>query len=48
MRSHGFLDGQSVTELIYIHTKLMIVNDDIVICGSANVNDRSQAGDRDS
>jgi phospholipase D1/2 len=48
LRNHGLLDGQPVTELIYIHTKLMIVDDDIIICGSANVNDRSQAGDRDS
>lgn len=26
----------------------MIVDDDKVICGSANINDRSQQGDRDS
>ena len=26
----------------------MIVDDNLVICGSANVNDRSQEGDRDS
>ncbi|OZJ05541.1 hypothetical protein BZG36_01670 [Bifiguratus adelaidae] len=29
-----------VTEQLYIHTKLMIVDDRIVICGSANLNDR--------
>ncbi|KAG0179127.1 hypothetical protein DFQ29_002490 [Apophysomyces sp. BC1021] len=37
-----------VTEQVYIHSKLMIVDDRIVICGSANINDRSQLGNRDS
>lgn len=37
-----------VTEQVYIHSKLMIVDDKIVICGSANINDRSQLGNRDS
>ncbi|KAG8990617.1 hypothetical protein FRB93_003164 [Tulasnella sp. JGI-2019a] len=37
-----------VTELLYIHTKLMIVDDRRVIMGSANINDRSQKGDGDS
>lgn len=37
-----------VTELCYIHSKLMIVDDRRVIVGSANINDRSQNGDHDS
>ncbi|SAL95926.1 hypothetical protein [Absidia glauca] len=37
-----------VTEQVYIHSKLMIVDDKTVICGSANLNDRSQLGNRDS
>ncbi|KAH8927543.1 phospholipase D/nuclease [Atractiella rhizophila] len=37
-----------VTEVMYIHTKLMIVDDRRVIMGSANLNDRSQNGDHDS
>lgn len=37
-----------VSEQLYIHTKLMIVDDRIVIIGSANLNDRSQLGNRDS
>ncbi|KIY71099.1 phospholipase D/nuclease [Cylindrobasidium torrendii FP15055 ss-10] len=37
-----------VSELLYIHSKLMIVDDRIVIMGSANINDRSQKGDGDS
>ncbi|KAI8361792.1 hypothetical protein EDC96DRAFT_512537 [Choanephora cucurbitarum] len=37
-----------VSELIYIHDKLLIVDDRIVLVGSANINDRSQLGNRDS
>jgi len=37
-----------VTEELYIHSKLMIIDDRIVICGSANINDRSQVGNHDS
>ena len=37
-----------VTELIYIHSKLLIVDDEKVLIGSANINDRSMMGDRDS
>ena len=37
-----------VTEETYIHSKLMIVDDRRVVLGSANLNDRSQLGDRDS
>jgi len=37
-----------VTEELYIHTKLMIIDDRKVIMGSANLNDRSQVGNHDS
>ncbi|PCG90810.1 Phospholipase D family [Penicillium occitanis (nom. inval.)] len=37
-----------VQEELYVHGKVCIVDDRIVICGSANINDRSQLGDRDS
>ncbi|KAI7872737.1 hypothetical protein BDF14DRAFT_1739586 [Spinellus fusiger] len=37
-----------VSEELYIHAKLLIVDDRIVVMGSANLNDRSQCGDRDS
>ncbi|GAA6031278.1 hypothetical protein NBRC10512_003294 [Rhodotorula toruloides] len=37
-----------VTEETYIHSKLMIVDDLRVLMGSANINDRSLRGDRDS
>ncbi|KAJ2705998.1 hypothetical protein FB645_001975 [Coemansia sp. IMI 203386] len=39
---------QIVSELVYIHCKLMIVDDRYVIMGSANINDRSMVGNRDS
>ena len=37
-----------MTELIYIHSKLLIVDDRRLIIGSANVNDRSLLGNRDT
>lgn len=36
------------TELIYIHSKVMIVDDKKMVLGSANINDRSMLGFRDS
>jgi phospholipase D1/2 len=48
MRTHGKLNGTPATEMIYIHSKLMIVDDLSVIIGSANINDRSMMGNRDS
>jgi phospholipase D1/2 len=33
---------------LYVHSKLMIVDDEYAILGSANLNERSLAGDRDS
>lgn len=37
-----------VSEQLYIHSKVLIADDQLVICGSANLNDRSQLGDHDS
>lgn len=37
-----------VQEELYIHGKLCIVDDRIAICGSSNINDRSQLGFHDS
>jgi phospholipase D1/2 len=37
-----------VSEELYIHSKILIADDRIVICGSANMNDRSQLGTHDS
>jgi len=41
-------DSYPVFEQVYIHAKTMIVDDRIAIIGSANINDRSMMGDRDS
>ncbi|RLN54313.1 hypothetical protein BBJ28_00026132 [Nothophytophthora sp. Chile5] len=41
-------NGCVSTEQIYIHSKLMIADDRCAILGSANINDRSMNGDRDS
>ena len=48
LRNWEKLGERVVTEQIYVHTKLMIVDDRYAIFGSANINDRSQLGDRDS
>ncbi len=48
LRNHGKIKEIPVTELIYIHSKLLIVDDEKVLIGSANINDRSMMGDRDS
>ncbi|RNA09232.1 phospholipase D1 isoform X2 [Brachionus plicatilis] len=48
MRNWSVLMGKLVQENVYVHSKLMIVDDRHVICGSANINDRSMLGKRDS
>jgi phospholipase D1/2 len=37
-----------IQEELYIHSKLLIADDRIVVCGSSNLNDRSQLGFHDS
>ena len=39
---------QLITEQLYIHAKCMIADDRVAIIGSANINERSMLGDRDS
>ena len=48
LRNHDLVRDVPTTEIIYIHSKLMIVDDKHVIIGSANINDRSMLGSRDS
>ena len=33
---------------VYVHSKIMIVDDRVALIGSANINDRSLLGSRDS
>ncbi|WP_043310726.1 phospholipase D-like domain-containing protein [Pseudomonas sp. ML96] len=48
LRTWQTLAGRVVTEQIYIHSKLLIADDRVAILGSANINDRSLQGERDS
>jgi phospholipase D1/2 len=48
LRTHGMINDIPSTELIYIHSKTMIVDDEVALIGSANINDRSMLGSRDS
>ncbi|CAK9299593.1 unnamed protein product [Gordionus sp. m RMFG-2023] len=48
LRKYTELNDKLVTELIYVHSKLLIMDDECCLIGSANINDRSLLGDRDS
>ncbi|TFY80125.1 hypothetical protein EWM64_g3885 [Hericium alpestre] len=49
LRNWAKLPGDVLTtEQVYIHGKVCIVDDRLAIIGSANINERSQRGDRDS
>lgn len=48
LRNWDVIGKKPVTEQIYVHSKLLIADDRVAILGSANINDRSQLGDRDS
>jgi phospholipase D1/2 len=48
LRNWEELGDRYVTEQVYVHSKVMIVDDLYAILGSANINDRSLLGTRDS
>jgi phospholipase D1/2 len=48
LRNYGHTGSTVVTEMIYVHSKLLIVDDAVAIIGSANINDRSLNGDGDT
>ena len=49
LRNYAIKEGHlAMHEQIYIHSKLIIVDDEKCLVGSANINDRSMVGDRDS
>ncbi|KAL3508128.1 hypothetical protein ACH5RR_033510 [Cinchona calisaya] len=50
LRAHGrlFDGGPVASSQVYVHSKIMIVDDCITLVGSANINDRSLLGSRDS
>ncbi|PIN10122.1 Phospholipase D1 [Handroanthus impetiginosus] len=50
LRTYGrlFDGGPVVTSQVYVHSKVMIVDDHCALIGSPNINDRSLLGSRDS
>lgn len=48
LRNYGQTKKAVLTEMIYTHSKLLIVDDAVVILGSANINDRSLLGNNDT
>ncbi|KAK6146193.1 hypothetical protein DH2020_020062 [Rehmannia glutinosa] len=50
LRAYGklFDDGPVATSQVYVHSKIMIIDDHTTLIGSANINDRSLLGSRDS
>ncbi|KAL5565959.1 hypothetical protein UlMin_029123 [Ulmus minor] len=50
LRSYGrlFEGGPVATSQVYVHSKLMIIDDRTALIGSSNINDRSLLGSRDS
>jgi phospholipase D1/2 len=48
LRNWAKVGDRYLTEQVYVHTKTMIVDDLYALVGTANVNDRSLLGERDS
>jgi phosphatidylserine/phosphatidylglycerophosphate/cardiolipin synthase-like enzyme len=48
LRSWARLPAGYSSEMTYVHTKMLIVDDKTVVVGSANINDRSLLGSRDT
>lgn len=48
LRNFGWIGKKLFTEQIYVHSKVLIVDDRYTIIGSSNINDRSMLGFRDS
>ncbi|CAN6588995.1 unnamed protein product [Malus baccata var. baccata] len=50
LRTYGrlFEGGPVATSQVYVHSKVMIIDDRISLIGSSNINDRSLLGSRDS
>lgn len=48
LRNYGRTSTHVITEMVYVHSKLTIVDDSVAIIGSANINDRSLNGNGDT
>ena len=42
------MKNEPTSEIVYVHSKFLIVDDRYALMGSANINDRSMTGKRDS
>lgn len=47
-RNYGRTENYLLTEMIYVHSKVLIVDDAVAVIGSANINDRSLEGNGDT
>ena len=48
LRNHCLMEGKPTSEIVYVHSKYLVVDDEYLLIGSANINDRSMMGVRDS
>lgn len=48
LRNYGETKSSLLSEMVYVHSKLLIVDDAVAIIGSANINDRSLLGNGDT
>lgn len=48
LRTHDCVNDIPLTELVYVHSKAFVIDDKYALIGSANINDRSMLGFRDS
>lgn len=48
LRKIGRIDSGLATEQVYVHSKVLIADDSMALIGSANINERSLSGHRDS
>lgn len=48
LRTHACVNNKPITEMVYVHSKCFVIDDKYALIGSANINDRSMLGDRDS
>jgi phosphatidylserine/phosphatidylglycerophosphate/cardiolipin synthase-like enzyme len=48
LATYGFINRVPHFSQVYVHSKLMLVDDKYAIIGSANINDRSMVGNHDS
>ena len=43
-----YIQRSTLRQPIYVHSKMTIIDDEYILIGSANINERSLSGERDS